>query len=69
MNRDRVKGTIDEMVGNAKRKAGQLTGDTPLQVKGTVQQVKGKLQNAMGKVQDAVNKANHQANPPQNTRS
>ncbi|MGB7265393.1 MAG: CsbD family protein [Terracidiphilus sp.] len=58
MNRDRVKGTIDEMVGSAKRKAGQLTGDTPLQVKGIAQQVKGKLENTLGKTKDAVRGAN-----------
>jgi uncharacterized protein YjbJ (UPF0337 family) len=68
MNSNRVNGTIDEVVGSAKRKVGNLTGNTPLQVKGAVQQVKGKLQNAVGKVQDAVDGANRQANPPQNRR-
>ena len=69
MNSNRANGTIDEVVGSAKRKAGKLTGNTPLQVKGTFQQVKGKLQNAVGKVQETVDEANLQANPPQNTRS
>lgn len=63
MNRDRVNGTIDEMVGSAKRNAGKLTGNTPLQVKGIVQQAKGKLENALGKTKDAVHGANVQANP------
>jgi uncharacterized protein YjbJ (UPF0337 family) len=69
MNSHRVNGTIDEVVGSAKRKVGKLTGNTPLQVKGAVQQVKGKLENTLGKVQDGVDGANRQANPPQNTRS
>ena len=69
MNNNRVHGTIDQFVGSAKRKAGKLTGNTPLQVKGAVQQVKGKLQNAVGQVQEAVDEANRQANPPQKTRS
>jgi uncharacterized protein YjbJ (UPF0337 family) len=69
MNSNRVNGTVDEIVGSAKQKAGKLTGNTSLQVKGTVQQVKGKLQNAVGKVQDAVYEANLQANPPKKTRS
>jgi uncharacterized protein YjbJ (UPF0337 family) len=69
MNSNRVHGTIDDVVGSAKRKVGNLTGNTPLQVKGAVQQVKGKLQNAVGKVQDAVDGANRQANPSQKTRS
>jgi len=54
MNKDRVKGTVDEMVGSAKQKAGKLTGNTPLQVKGIAQQVKGKLENTLGKAKDAV---------------
>jgi uncharacterized protein YjbJ (UPF0337 family) len=69
MNRDRVNGTIDEVIGSAKQKAGKLTGNTTLQVKGMVQQVKGKLENALGKVEDAVDGANREDDPPQNTRS
>jgi uncharacterized protein YjbJ (UPF0337 family) len=69
MNRNRVNGTIDEVVGSTKQKAGKLTGNTPLQVKGTVQQVKGKLENAVGKVQEVVDEAHLQANRPRNTRS
>jgi uncharacterized protein YjbJ (UPF0337 family) len=63
-----VNGTIDEVVGSVKRGVGNLTGNTPLQVKGAVQQVKGKLENALGKVQDAIDEASLEANPPQNTR-
>ena len=57
MNKDRAKGTIDEMVGVAKQKAGGLTGNTKLQVEGEVQQVKGKLETAWGKTKDAVQDA------------
>ena len=57
MNRDRVKGTIDEVAGSAKRKAGELTGNTKLQVEGVVQQAKGKVENAWGKTKDAVRDA------------
>ncbi|MFZ0337942.1 MAG: CsbD family protein [Terracidiphilus sp.] len=69
MNSNRVNGTIDEVVGSAKQKAGKLIGNPSLQVEGAVQQVKGKLVNTVGKVQDAVDKANLQANPPRKTRS
>ena len=62
MNSDRVKGTIDEVVGSAKRKAGEATGSTKLQVEGAVQQVKGKLENAWGRAKDAVHEANAEAN-------
>jgi uncharacterized protein YjbJ (UPF0337 family) len=54
MNKDRAKGTIDEMVGSAKRKAGELTGNTKLQVEGMAQQAKGKVENAWGKAKDAA---------------
>ena len=54
MNKDRVKGTIDEVAGSARRKAGALTGNTNLEVGGIVQQAKGKVENAWGKTKDAV---------------
>jgi uncharacterized protein YjbJ (UPF0337 family) len=54
VNKDRVNGTIDEVVGSAKRKAGELTGDTKLQVEGMAQQVKGNAENAWGKAKDAI---------------
>jgi uncharacterized protein YjbJ (UPF0337 family) len=68
MDKDRVVGTINDVVGGAKRKVGNLTGDTRTQVEGTVQQAKGKVQNTWGKVKDAGRdaqasvKASHQAN-------
>ena len=54
MNKDRVKGTIDEVAGSAKRKVGALTGNTKLEVEGIVQQAKGKAENAWSKTKDAV---------------
>lgn len=61
MNQDRVKGTVDETVGSAKRKAGELTNDTKLRVEGMAQQVKGKVENAWGRAKDAVQEANAEA--------
>lgn len=60
MNNNRVNGTIDEVVGSAKRKAGKLTGNAPLQVKGIAQQAKGKIENALGKTKDAISETNQQ---------
>jgi uncharacterized protein YjbJ (UPF0337 family) len=57
MNTDRVKGTIDEAVGSAKHKAGEVTSNTRLQVEGTAQQVKGKIENTLGKTKDVVHNA------------
>jgi uncharacterized protein YjbJ (UPF0337 family) len=68
MNKDRVNGTIDELVGSTKRKAGELTGNTPLQIKGIAQQAKGKIENALGKSKDAIRESNAEANQPQHRR-
>ena len=61
MDKNRVQGTINELVGNAKRHIGDLTGNTETKVEGTVQQIKGKVQNAWGKTLDAVRDANSSA--------
>ncbi len=52
-----MRGTIDEVVGGTKRKAGKLTGNTKLQVKSVVQQAKGKVENAWIKTEGAVRDA------------
>jgi uncharacterized protein YjbJ (UPF0337 family) len=57
MNRDQVKGAIDEVLGSARRAAGELTGSTRLQVKGMAQQVKGKVEGAWGDAKDALREA------------
>jgi uncharacterized protein YjbJ (UPF0337 family) len=57
MNKDRVKGTIDEVTGSAKRKAGALTDNIKLEVEGMVQQAKGKVENALGKTKEEVRDA------------
>ena len=61
MNSNRVNGKVDEVVGSIKRKAGKITGDTQLQVKGIAQQVKGKAESTLGKAQDRVRGANQEA--------
>jgi uncharacterized protein YjbJ (UPF0337 family) len=54
MNKTRVQGTIDEVVGSAKRKAGEFTGNTTLQVKGIVQQATGQVETTIGKAKEAL---------------
>jgi uncharacterized protein YjbJ (UPF0337 family) len=61
VNKDRAKGTIDEVLGSAKRKAGKLTGDTQLEIQGMAQEVKGRVENAWGKAKDVVQEANEEA--------
>jgi uncharacterized protein YjbJ (UPF0337 family) len=58
MDKDRVKGAVDEVVGSTKQKVGELGGDSQLQVEGTVQNVKGNVESAWGKAKDASREAN-----------
>ncbi|HTX76168.1 MAG TPA: CsbD family protein [Terracidiphilus sp.] len=57
MNKDTVKGTMDDAAGRAKRQVGEWTGDTKTQVDGASQQVKGKVEKAWGNVKDAAREA------------
>ncbi len=57
MNKDNVKGTIDDAAGRAKRQVGEWTGDTKTQTEGAAQQVKGKVEKAWGNVKDAAKNA------------
>jgi uncharacterized protein YjbJ (UPF0337 family) len=54
MDKDRIKGTIDDAAGRAKRQVGEWTGDTGTQADGAAQQVKGKVEKAWGNVKDAA---------------
>jgi uncharacterized protein YjbJ (UPF0337 family) len=61
MDNNRVKGTIDEVMGIAKQQTGKLTGNTQLQIEGVAQRVKGKVENAWGQAKDAVREPNEEA--------
>lgn len=62
MNKDNVKGTMDDAAGRAKRQVGEWTGDTKTQVEGTTQQVKGKAEKAWGNLKDAARDAGDRMN-------
>ena len=57
MDKDTVKGTIDDVAGRAKRQVGEWTGDTGTQVDGAAQQVKGKVEKALGNIKDTARDA------------
>lgn len=59
MDKDRIKGKMDEMAGRAKRQVGEWTGDNKTQAEGGAEEVKGKVQNAWGNVKDAVRGGKH----------
>jgi uncharacterized protein YjbJ (UPF0337 family) len=54
---DNIKGKTNEVVGGARRKAGDMTGNEKMEAKGAGQQAKGKGQQAVGSAKDAVKKA------------
>ena len=54
MDKNRIKGKMDEIAGRAKRQAGEWTGDTQAQGEGTVDDIKGRAENAWGKVKDSA---------------
>jgi uncharacterized protein YjbJ (UPF0337 family) len=57
MDKDRVKGKVDDVAGRVKRQVGEWTGDTKTEAEGAAQQVKGKVENAWGKVKDSARDA------------
>lgn len=59
MDKDRVKGTVDDAMGRVKRQAGEWTGDINKQLEGAGQQMKGKAEKAWGNVKDAARQTSH----------
>jgi len=48
MNKDQVKGRMEELGGKAKKGVGKLTGDAALKQKGRLQEAAGKARAAYG---------------------
>ena len=61
MDKDRVKGAMDDAAGRIKRQVGEWTGDTNKQVEGAAQQIKGKAEKVSGQVKDAARDATDEA--------
>jgi uncharacterized protein YjbJ (UPF0337 family) len=57
MDKDRVKGAIDDSAGRIKRQVGEWTGDSSAQIEGATQQVKGKTEKVLGTIKDASREA------------
>jgi len=60
VDKDRLKGAINEVAGRAKRQVGEWTGDTGAQVEGLAQEVKGKAQKTWGGVKETVRAARNE---------
>lgn len=68
MDKDRIKGKMEDVAGRAERQAGEWTGDKKAQAEGLKHQIKGKARNAAGQIKDAARDAAKEANrenPPE----
>jgi uncharacterized protein YjbJ (UPF0337 family) len=54
MDKDRVKGSAEQIKGTVKEAAGKTFGDKKLETEGKADKVAGKAQNAVGGLKDAV---------------
>lgn len=54
MDKDRIKGSVNQAKGALKDAAGKITGDAKLQAEGKADKLKGKIQNAAGGIKDSI---------------
>ncbi len=54
MNKDQVKGRVDQAKGTAKKAIGKATDDKDMQRKGQAQKVRGKLQAGYGDAKEKI---------------
>jgi uncharacterized protein YjbJ (UPF0337 family) len=59
MDKDRVKGAVNDAAGRVKRQVGEWTGNPNAQAEGAAQQIKGKAQKAWGTMKDAARDVKH----------
>ena len=57
MNKDQVKGRVEQSTGKVKEVVGKLVGNERLQTEGKAEQVKGEVQAGYGDAKDKVKKA------------
>jgi uncharacterized protein YjbJ (UPF0337 family) len=56
MDKDRIAGSVKEVIGGIKETAGKAVGDAKLETDGKAEKVEGKIQNAIGGIKDALRK-------------
>ena len=54
MDKDRIKGSLDQAKGKIKEGVGKATGDSKLQTEGKADQFTGKVQNTVGGLKDKI---------------
>jgi uncharacterized protein YjbJ (UPF0337 family) len=57
MDKEHVKGAVDNAAGKTKEAVGHAVGSKKLETEGKIDQVKGAAQNAAGDVKDAAREA------------
>ena len=57
MDKEHVKGALDNLKGKTKEIAGHVTGNPTLEAEGEADQVEGNLHNAAGDAKDAAREA------------
>jgi uncharacterized protein YjbJ (UPF0337 family) len=58
MNKDQVKGRVEEAKGSIKETAGRVSGRPDLEDQGTLEKAAGKVQKTYGDVKEQVKDAN-----------
>jgi uncharacterized protein YjbJ (UPF0337 family) len=56
MDKNRIKGTAEQVEGTVKEQIGKLTGNESLEVEGMVEQAEGAVQKTFGKAKEALRK-------------
>jgi uncharacterized protein YjbJ (UPF0337 family) len=59
MNQDQVKGKLEQLKGEMKRRWGQLTDDDIMESKGDMEKLLGKIRERSGDQRDAIEKWFH----------
>jgi len=54
VDKDRIKGKIEEIKGDVKQRIGGATKDRSTQAEGLIEEKKGQLRGGLGKVKDEV---------------
>lgn len=54
MNKDKVKGKANQVVGEARKRAGHAVGNDELEAAGQSQELKGKGQSVVGELKDGA---------------
>ena len=54
MDKDRIKGSLEQAKGKIKEGVGKATGDSKLETEGKTDQFTGKVQNTIGGLKDKI---------------